>query len=118
MVSLVNSHTNATSKRWHLWEMDKRFALNSSAGRCPGGFPAVFSASASATVELIPIWVRSRCSDARGLQLRYKWMGGGGSSFSMRTGFISHKVFLKLFCRIQFPRTSVDLSCAITNTKK
>jgi len=26
MVSLVNSHTNATSTRWHLWEIDLRFA--------------------------------------------------------------------------------------------
>ena len=26
MVSLVNSHTNATSKRWHLWEIDLRFS--------------------------------------------------------------------------------------------
>ena len=26
MVSLVNSHTNATSRRWHLWEIDLRFA--------------------------------------------------------------------------------------------
>ena len=25
MVSLVNSHTNATSKRQHLWEIDLRF---------------------------------------------------------------------------------------------
>ena len=33
MVSLVNSHTNATSKRWHLWEIDSRFALNSTRGR-------------------------------------------------------------------------------------
>jgi len=32
MVSLVNSHTNATSKRWHLWEIDFRFALNSTPG--------------------------------------------------------------------------------------
>jgi len=32
MVSLVNSHTNATSKRWHLWEIDLRFALNSAPG--------------------------------------------------------------------------------------
>ena len=32
MVSLVNSHTNATSKRWHLWEIDLRFALNSTPG--------------------------------------------------------------------------------------
>ena len=30
MVSLVNSHTNTTSKRWHLWENGRRFALNSS----------------------------------------------------------------------------------------
>ena len=32
MVDLVNSHTNATSKRWHLWEIDLRFALNSTPG--------------------------------------------------------------------------------------
>ena len=28
----VNSHTNATSKRWHLWDVDLRFALNSTPG--------------------------------------------------------------------------------------
>ena len=27
-----HSHTNATSKRWHLWEIDLRFALNSTPG--------------------------------------------------------------------------------------
>ena len=32
MISLVNSHTNATSKRWHLWEIDLRFALKSTPG--------------------------------------------------------------------------------------
>ena len=32
MVSLVNCHTNATSNRWHLWEIDARFALNSTPG--------------------------------------------------------------------------------------
>jgi len=32
MVSLVNSHTNATLKMWHLWEIDLRFALNSTPG--------------------------------------------------------------------------------------
>ena len=32
MVSLVNSHTNATSKRGHLWEIHWRFALNSTPG--------------------------------------------------------------------------------------
>ena len=26
MVSLVNSRTNATSKRWHLWEIDLEIA--------------------------------------------------------------------------------------------
>ena len=26
MVSLVNSHTNATRIGWHLWEIDSRFA--------------------------------------------------------------------------------------------
>ena len=35
MVSLVNSNTHATSKRWHLLEIDLRFALNSTPGwRC------------------------------------------------------------------------------------
>ena len=29
LVSLVNSLTNATSKRWRLWEIELRFALNS-----------------------------------------------------------------------------------------
>ena len=33
MVSLVNSHTKATSKRWHLWKIDFRFALNWTPGR-------------------------------------------------------------------------------------
>ena len=32
MVYLVNSHATATSKRWHLWEIDLRFALNSTPG--------------------------------------------------------------------------------------
>ena len=29
MVSLVNSHTNATSQKWYLWAIDLRFALDS-----------------------------------------------------------------------------------------
>ena len=33
MVSLVNSHTNATSRRWHLWEIDLRFAPGLPPGR-------------------------------------------------------------------------------------
>ena len=33
MVSLANSQTSATSKRWHLWEIDLRFAFNSTPGR-------------------------------------------------------------------------------------
>ena len=32
MISLVNSHTNATLKRWHMWEIDLGFALNSTLG--------------------------------------------------------------------------------------
>ena len=35
MVSLVNSHPNAISKRWHLWEIGLRFALNSTPGWRP-----------------------------------------------------------------------------------
>ena len=33
MLSLVKSHTNATSKRWHLGEIDLSFAFNSTPGR-------------------------------------------------------------------------------------
>jgi len=33
MIYLVNSHTNATSKRWHLWGIDLRFARNSTPGQ-------------------------------------------------------------------------------------
>ena len=32
MVSLVNSHTSATSNWWHLWEIDLIFAFNSTPG--------------------------------------------------------------------------------------
>ena len=32
LVSLVNTHTDAISKRWHLWEIDLKFALNSTPG--------------------------------------------------------------------------------------
>jgi len=32
MVALADSHTNATSKRWHLREIDLRFAINSTPG--------------------------------------------------------------------------------------
>ena len=32
MVSVVNSHSNAASKRWHLWDIDLRFTLNSTPG--------------------------------------------------------------------------------------
>ena len=37
MVSLVNSHTNATRIGWHLWEIDSRFAPGLPPGWvCPG----------------------------------------------------------------------------------
>ena len=39
MVSLVNSHTNATRIGWHLWEIGCRFALNSTPGSLDGGEP-------------------------------------------------------------------------------
>ena len=41
MVYLVNSNANATSKRWHLWDVDLRFALNSTPGwtQREGGAP-------------------------------------------------------------------------------
>jgi len=32
MISQVNSYTNADSKRWHLWEIDLKFALKSTPG--------------------------------------------------------------------------------------
>ena len=36
MVSSVNSHTNATSRRWHLWEIDLIFAHGLPPGWRPG----------------------------------------------------------------------------------
>ena len=47
IVSLVNSHTNATSKRWHLWEIDLRFAPGLPPGWLRGG---------------ITSWALSRCA--------------------------------------------------------
>ena len=37
---------------------------------------------------------------------------------SLRTKFISQKVFIKSFCKSQPPHKSVNLSCIITNVKK
>ena len=42
VIYLVSSHTNANSKRCHLWEIDLRFALNSTPGLWgadAGGYP-------------------------------------------------------------------------------
>ena len=36
MVSLVNSHTNATGIRWHLCEIELRFAPGLTPGWCTG----------------------------------------------------------------------------------
>jgi len=44
MVSLVNSHTNATRIGWHLWEIDLRFAP----GLPPGWRTRVFVAATMA----------------------------------------------------------------------
>ena len=44
MIYLVNSHANATSKRRHLWEIDLRFALDST----PGWIPSLLSLSSRA----------------------------------------------------------------------
>ena len=38
MFSPVNSHSNATSRRWHLWEVDLRFAPG-----LPPGWPGADS---------------------------------------------------------------------------
>ena len=43
MVSLDNSHSNATSWRWHLWEVDLEFAL----GLPPGWLPISMQGDAS-----------------------------------------------------------------------
>ena len=57
MVSLVSSHTNATSKRWHLWEIDLRFA----SGLPPGWFR---------TARPLAGWLGHTA---------YRDMGGGGT---------------------------------------
>ena len=53
MIYLVNSHTNATSKRWHLWEIDLRFALNSTPG-----WDMMRIASRDVRIALARGWVR------------------------------------------------------------
>jgi len=45
MVCLVNFQENATSKRLHLWEIDSRFALNSTPGWLPVDVRGVQSVS-------------------------------------------------------------------------
>ena len=52
MISLVNSHTNATSKRWQLGEIDLRFALNSIPGRLCSEIPSGASQDNSKDVTL------------------------------------------------------------------
>ena len=47
MVSLVNFHSNATSNRWYLLEIDLRHALNSTPGRV--GFTVAMTAAAART---------------------------------------------------------------------
>ena len=50
MVSSINSHTNATSIGWHLWEIDLRFAP----GLPPGWLP--HSASRNVLAVGVRIW--------------------------------------------------------------
>ena len=71
VVSLINSHTNATSKRWHLWEIDLKFTLNSTPG-----WKSPFSSSLNyAGVCRIP----ASCGTYQGSQQR-------GSAPTMREG--------------------------------
>jgi len=51
-VSSVSPHTNATSKRWQLWDIDLRFALNST----PGLVSRNVSRSASHVQVFPSIW--------------------------------------------------------------
>ena len=64
MVSLVNSHPNTTSKKWHLWEIDLRFALNSSSEwlSCCLTHRRVFSTEECALSTLLSHSLVSLCS--------------------------------------------------------
>jgi len=53
MVSLVNSHTNPTSKKWHLWEIDLTFALNSTPGWPDPLYAQALMQLAPATFQLL-----------------------------------------------------------------
>jgi hypothetical protein len=61
MVSLVNSHTNATSERWHLWEIDLTFALKSIPGWPTGNTSAAHDAGEAGA----GIWARRENKEAR-----------------------------------------------------
>ena len=54
MVYLVDSHTNATSERWHLWEIDSRFAP----GLPPGWFSMVVQRGGRRATTSLPLTAR------------------------------------------------------------
>ena len=59
MVSLVNSHTNATRIGWHLWEIDLRFAPGLPPGWFRSASPSYSTLSDPAAGE--SVWQNERC---------------------------------------------------------
>ena len=58
MIYFVNSHTNATSKKWHLCEIHFRFPPNSTPGWYPNPEPDTLDAQEFSNPDL-----KSRLSD-------------------------------------------------------
>jgi len=65
MVSLVNSHTNATRIGWHLWDIDLRFASG-----LPPGWGAIAAHSPSSGVHVLGVRGGDRASVGRGAAAR------------------------------------------------
>ena len=72
MVSLVNSYTNTTSKRRHLWEIDLRFALISTPGWGFNRYP-----------------LSSECGTCKSVRARFWPFDVRGKSFGVRSSLES-----------------------------
>ena len=73
MVSLVNSHSNASIIGWHLWEIDLRFASG-----LPAGWHGVISRREGSARVRFP-WGQQRTQARHRREGGRGWNGGGGA---------------------------------------
>jgi len=71
MISLVNFHTNATSKRWRLLEIDLQFSLNST----PGWFVNVWFGNDQSSESELGVPTEAEAGIRK--EGEYLWRGAG-----------------------------------------